>query len=65
MIKKRQYIDRYGETRFPKTCFIANIEVPTAVLLNLLVESSECCPEDHEKVSVVLMTTVQLWCADC
>ncbi|WIA35965.1 hypothetical protein OEZ86_004342 [Tetradesmus obliquus] len=35
--------------RFPKTCFIANIEVPTAVLLNLLVESSECCPEDHEK----------------
>ncbi|WIA17484.1 hypothetical protein OEZ85_014323 [Tetradesmus obliquus] len=49
LIKKRQYIDRYGETRFPKTCFIANIEVPTAVLLNLLVESSECCPEDHEK----------------
>jgi hypothetical protein len=49
---------RLGEVTFPRNCVIAGKEVPTATVLNLLVDSAESCPGDEEEVSAVLALPV-------
>jgi hypothetical protein len=39
---------------FPKKCLIENEDVPTAKLLNLLVDSKQACPGDEEAVNAAI-----------
>jgi hypothetical protein len=48
---------RSGPKEFPTKCEIAGEEVPTAKVLNLLVDSKQACPGDEEEVSAAVALT--------
>jgi hypothetical protein len=54
---KNNNLSRLATVDFPKTCLIENEDVPTATVLNLLVDSKEACPGDEEAVSAAVALT--------